>query len=241
MAEKPVAVFMTARPVPIDACASCRLFWFDQYESTSLTPRSTLGLFQYVGSVAGERITPLASRFNCPRCESALEPTKDLQRTTAFTYWRCAFNHGRLISFNQFLREKNFIRTPSPAELARLRETIRQVSCSQCGAPVDLAGGSACSHCGAPIALIDPDSVAKALQQLAAAEAGAAAGTGTNRPQSSTAAGAATGAAFNDAQIAALFDHERARLHPGHEESIDVLAVGVQAIGAMVGAFLSLS
>lgn len=53
-------------------------------------------------------------------------------------------------------------------ELARLRYTVRQISCSQCGAPVDLTAESACPHCGAPITLIDSDGVAKALQDLAA-------------------------------------------------------------------------
>jgi len=161
-----------------------------------------------------------------------LEPTKDLQRTTPFTYWRCDFNHGRLISFNQFLREKNFIRTPSPAELVRLRETIRQVSCSQCGAPIDLAAGSACSHCGAPIALIDPDSIAKAIRQLTtAANAGSDAGANAE---------AATRAALVNAQIDAFLEVERARLHEEQApEHVDVLAVGARALGALVGAFLA--
>jgi hypothetical protein len=195
MASREADASISMKPVQVDACASCRLFWFDRYESTSLAPRATLGLFQYIGASARASLTPLASRFGCPRCKTALEPTKDLQRTTPFTYWRCDFGHGRLISFNQFLREKNFIRTPSPAELARLRETVKQVSCSQCGAPVDLAHASACGHCGAPIALIDPDSVAKALQQLTMAASGGA----------GVAAGAAgtdvSRTALNDAQI----------------------------------------
>ena len=71
--------------------------------------------------------------------------------------------------------------------------------------------------------------VAKALQQLATAVG--AAGTAANRLHPSTTAGEATRAALNDAQITALLDRERLRLHPGHEENIDVLAVGVQAIG----------
>src|SRR5438128_1194265 len=106
MSARTVEVFMTAQPVQIDACATCRLFWFDQHESTSLKPRSTLDLFQYIGAAAAVPPTPLSSHFSCPRCQSALQPTQDLQRTTTFTYWRCGFEHGRLISFNQFLREK---------------------------------------------------------------------------------------------------------------------------------------
>jgi hypothetical protein len=228
MAAMPVEIAHALRDGEIDACPTCRVFWFDRFENIALTPRAVLGLFQYIGSVARERIVPLASRFNCPRCDAGLVATKDLQRTTAFAYWRCDFGHGRLISFNQFLREKNFIRSPSPAELARLRETVRQISCSQCGAPVDLATASACGHCGAPIALIDPDSVAKAVQELTMAEATA-----------SSNAAAVSRAALNDAQIEALFELEHRRMHGERDERIDVLAVGVQAIGALVGAFLT--
>ncbi len=124
--------------------------------------KSVLEVFQFIGR-AGRATNTLAAQFNCPVCSVALALTHDLQRTTRFTYWRCRNDHGQLITFHHFLREKNFIRSPSPAELAKLRATVRQVACSQCGAPVDLANATACTHCGAPVALIDPDGVAKAL------------------------------------------------------------------------------
>jgi Zn-finger nucleic acid-binding protein len=225
MTTQSVEAHVSTRPVEIDACPGCRLFWFDQWESTSLAPRAVLSLFQYIGKAAGQRPTPLASQFNCARCHNTLDFTKDLQRTTPFTYWRCSLGHGRLITFNQFLREKNFIRAPSPAELARLRATVKQISCSQCGGPIDLANDSACGHCGAPIALVDPDSVAKAIQELTSPQGGAAPSSDAN----------ATRQALSDAQIDALFDHERMRERAGHN---DLLVIGVEAIGALVGAFL---
>jgi len=151
----------------LSACAPCNLFWFDKSESVRLTPKSVLEVFQFIGR-PGRAANALATRFNCPLCSAALAQTQYLQRTTRFTYWRCPNYHGRLITFHHFLREKNFIRALSPAELARLRATVRQVACSQCGAPFDLAGEAACSHCAAPIALIDPDGVTKALRELAA-------------------------------------------------------------------------
>ena len=144
-----------AAAVEVDACPLCNLLWFDPSESIRLTPHAVLVLFQYIGKVAGGERTTLASNFSCPRCSGVLSLTHDLQRTTRFTYWRCSRDFG-LITFNQFLRAKNFIRTPSPAELAKLRATIRQITCSQCGAPIDLASENACGHCGASIALIDP-------------------------------------------------------------------------------------
>lgn len=217
-------VQLTSHAVDVDACPDCRLLWFDQWESTRLAPRAVLTLFQFIGGATGQSPTPLASRFSCTRCQNALEFTRDRQRTTAFTYWRCSLGHGRLISFNQFLREKNFIRAPSPAELARLRETVKQISCSQCGAPIDLAADSGCSHCGAPIALVDPEGVAKAIREL-------------NSPRSDAqVTGAdATRQALSDAQIEALFDRERMRERADHN---DLLVVGMRAVSALVGAFL---
>lgn len=68
--------------------------WFDQWESTRLAPRAVLMLFQFIGSATGQSPTPLASRFNCTRRQNASEFTRDRQRTTAFTYWRCSLGDG---------------------------------------------------------------------------------------------------------------------------------------------------
>ena len=157
-------------------------------------------------------------------CVTALALTQDLQRTTHFTYWRCRNDHGRLTTFHQFLREKNFIRAPSPAELAKLRATVRQISCSQCGAPVDLATDSACKHCGAAIALIDPEGVAKALRDLAA-------GMSSRAPSDPD----AMRTTLRDAQINAIFDLNRKRQREGGD---DLVAIGTAAIGALVAGLL---
>jgi hypothetical protein len=159
MAPLMLDAFGTLRPMEISACAPCNLFWFDKSESVRLTPKSVLEVFQFIGR-SGRATNALSSQFNCPICSAALSLTHDLQRTTRFTYWRCRNDHGQLITFHHFLREKNFIRSPSPAELAKLRATVRQIACSQCGAPVDLATQPLAAHCGAPVALIDPDGVA---------------------------------------------------------------------------------
>lgn len=206
------------RPIPVEACAACHLLWFDSAGSVRLAPESVIDLFRYIGTAAGGPRTPLASTFACPRCSRALVFTHDVQRTTPFTYWRCGRDNGKLISFAQFLREKDFIRTPSPAELARLRTTVRQLTCSQCGAPIDLARDSACTHCGAPIALIDPDGVAKALHDLA-----------TMRPDTASADPAAVRAVLAQAQANAILERERMR---EGEIGQDLLAIGVAAIGA---------
>jgi len=212
-----------ARPIEIGSCAPCSVFWFDDSASVKLIPESVLGLFQYIGK-AGAAKNSLASNFGCPRCRRALALTHDMQRATRFTYWRCLDDHGQLITFGQFLAEKNFVRPLSVDELARLRANVRQVSCSQCGAPIDLATDTACPHCGAAIALIDADGVAKALHDLVSGGA----------PLPGQAA-APTTSVLSDAQLEALFDQERIREHEG---SHDLLAIGATAIGALVGGWL---
>jgi len=205
--------------VDVDRCDGCSLFWFDATEDLRLAPRAVIALFQTIGA-AGRPRNVLKSACPCPRCVRPLQFTHDLQRTTRFTYWRCERGHGKLITFHQFLAEKNFLRPPSPDELARLRDTVRQVNCSQCGAPVDLRNDSACPHCGAPVTLIDSEGVARTLREL---DRGAATGTSV------------TPRALNDAQIDALFDLSRMR-EP--DRSDDLLAVGMAAVGACIAAWL---
>jgi hypothetical protein len=216
--------FGTLRPIEINACAPCNLFWFDKSESMRLTPKAVLELFQYIGRAGSPRAT-LSSNVNCPRCAVALASAHDLQRTTRFTYWRCRSDHGQLITFHQFLRAKNFIRAPSPAEFAKLRATVRQIACSQCGAPIDLAKDSACSHCGAAVALIDSEGVAKALRDLSA---------GVSAPASADPNAMRT--ALSDAQVDAIFDLARMRQREGDD---DLVAIGAAAIGALVGSLLA--
>lgn len=214
------------QPIEINACVPCSLFWFDKWESVRLTPKSVLGLFQFVGE-AGSPRRSIAGNFDCPRCTVPLALTHDLQRTTRFTYWRCRNDEGQLITFNQFLRQKNFIRTPTPAELVKLRATVRQITCSQCGAPVELSTESACTHCGAPIALIDPDGVAKALQDLAAESAAPA----SVSPE-------AMRTTLSDAQVNAIFDLQRMRERDG-DHGDDLVAIGAAAIGALIAGFIA--
>jgi hypothetical protein len=225
MAVMAVEANVTLHPIEVDVCGACCLLWFDQSESVLLAPRAVLALFQYIGSVTGGPRTPLSSSLRCPRCDCALAPIRDLQRNTRFTYWRCTRDRGQLITFDQFLREKNFIRTPSPAELNRLRDTIRQIACSQCGAPIDLATESACPHCGAPISMIDPDGVAKAVHDLASGPAATQA-----------ASPADTSARFSEAQANAILDLARM---DEHRNDNDLIAIGLSAIGAVLAGLLA--
>jgi uncharacterized protein YlaI len=212
------------RPADVDLCAPCNLIWFDRGEDLSLAGESVIALFRTIGA-AGAARNPLVSTYTCPRCRHALALTHDIVRTGRFAYWRCPQGDGRLIAFGQFLAEKNLVRLPSAAELAKLRATVREVSCSQCGAPIDLATQSACSHCGAAVMLVDPAAIAAALREL---EAPAQAATAS----ASAATDAATHTALSDAQIDALFDAERMRDRERANERLDLVALGATAIGA---------
>jgi len=224
MTDQAVETYSGVGQLGVGSCAACNLIWFDQTGSIGLTPRAVLGLFQYIGTAAGAARTPLASTYRCPRCSDTLALTYDLQRSTRFTYWRCANDHGQLFTFNMFLREKNFIRSPTLAELNKLRETVRQISCSQCGGPIDLSKDTACTHCGAPIALIDPDGVAKAVHDLT-----------TGQPSVPPATQEQTSIALSNAQLGAFLDQGRSDENEGNK---DLLAIGVAAIGAALGVML---
>jgi hypothetical protein len=157
--------------VTIDACLTCQAFWFDGHESLRLTPVSTLQLFRLIGEQATPRPRGnVSSRTACPRCSAPLQLTQDMQRTTRFQYRRCPRNHGRFIAFFDFLREKNFIRPLTPAQIDELRRNVASVNCSNCGAPVDLARTSACSHCASPLSMLDLKQAETLITQLREAD-----------------------------------------------------------------------
>jgi len=141
--------------VTIDLCLSCQVFWFDDKESLHLAPHAVLRLFGIIGDRAMQPKPPAAEHPACPRCQVRLALTHDRQRNTPFQYLRCLKNHGRLISFVEFLKEKDFIRPLSPEQLADLRSNVRTVNCSNCGAAIDLATSSSCGHCGSPLSMLD--------------------------------------------------------------------------------------
>ena len=143
------------RSVVIDLCQTCQAFWFDGLESLQLDPASVLELFRKVGEAGGVARAPLSDNARCPRCDHQLLRTFDQQRQSKFEYRRCPGGHGRLTSFFNFLREKDFIRPLSAAQIEELRQNLRSINCSNCGAPVDLAKGTACAHCRSPLSMLD--------------------------------------------------------------------------------------
>jgi hypothetical protein len=141
--------------VTVDMCLPCQVFWFDTRESLKLSPGAVLKLFRIMGDQAMVARTPAAGTAVCPRCSTRLLVTHDQQRNTRFKYLRCPREHGRLITFVEFLREKDFIRSLSPQQIEELRQHVQVINCSNCGAPIDLAKTSSCGHCGSPLSMLD--------------------------------------------------------------------------------------
>jgi hypothetical protein len=169
---------MTKRALPnhdggqlcLDLCYPCHAIWFDRNESVRLAPRAVIELFRDVHARQAEPRRALPERLGCPRCRAPLALAHDLARAGRFSYWRCPDKHGRLTPFFQFLREKRFVRSLTPAELGRVRAELKIVRCSSCGAPIDLQRDTACGYCKAPLAILDADAVAKALREWSHAE-----------------------------------------------------------------------
>lgn len=161
---------MRGDDVAVDICWECHAIWFDRYESAQLAPGGVLALFRQIHEHREQPARALREPMRCPRCPATLQLTHDLQRNTRLRYHRCPAEHGRLTTFMQFLREKEFVRSLTQSEIDTLKATVAQVSCSSCGAVVDLARDTACSYCRAPLAILDAEAVEKALAALSEAE-----------------------------------------------------------------------
>jgi hypothetical protein len=160
------------RTIEVDLCEPCQSLWFDGKENLQLTPGSILELFRAIGEHVRKAELRDGELVKCPRCKAGLRRTKDMQRNTRFEYFRCPNDHGRLIAFFDFLKEKDFIRPLTPRQIGELRKNIKIVNCSNCGGPVDLAKGSECAHCGSPLSMLDMDQAERLVSQLRAADSG---------------------------------------------------------------------
>ena len=154
------------RPVVIDLCQPCQSFWFDGRESLQLSPAATLSLFRIIGEGAARPPLREGEVAKCPRCKGRLRRTRDMQRNTRFEYLKCPNEHGRLISFFEFLKEKDFIKPLNAQQLAELRRNVQTVNCSNCGGAVDLVRSAECGHCGTALSMFDMQQAERVVQQL---------------------------------------------------------------------------
>jgi len=154
------------KPIELDICHPCSAFWFDQLEDLALTPDGVLHLFVVINDNRSAQRSPLATAMACPRCRQRLVLMHDMQRATRFTYWGCPSEHGHFITFFEFLREKNFIRPLSAPEIATLKQNVRTVTCSSCGAPVNVETDAVCAYCRAPLSMLDARQVETVVADL---------------------------------------------------------------------------
>ena len=154
------------REIQIDLCVPCQSIWFDARESLQLTPGATLSMFRLIGEHVAKPEVQDGDIAKCPRCKAQLKRTQDMQRTTRFEYFRCPNHHGRLTTFFDFLKEKDFIRPLTPQQIAELRRNVQMISCSNCGGPIDLSKTSDCAHCGSPLSMLDMQQAERLVAQL---------------------------------------------------------------------------
>ncbi len=163
------------REVEIDVCHDCNAIWFDPWESTQLSADGTVGLFQLIherGGSASAAARTLDQRLRCALCREPMRRVNDRVRSTRFVYQSCPNGHGRFTTFYNFPAEKQFVRELTRVERQRLCATVRQVQCSSCGAPVDLAREDACGYCRATVAVFDRDAARKAIDHYLAQRTG---------------------------------------------------------------------
>ena len=150
----------------IDVCLDCNAIWFDQWESTQLSPDGVVALFQLIherGGASSNVGAKFGEGLRCVTCGDGMKHTNDRVRSTRFTYQACRHGHGRFTTFYNFLAEKQFVRELTPAERTKLAASVKQIRCSGCGAPVDVGKTDACGYCRAPVSVFDRDAAKKAI------------------------------------------------------------------------------
>ena len=147
----------------LDICFPCQGIWFDEYESTQLSPGSIIALFKLIQNHRDVQRLPLGESLHCPLCRDRLQHGLDRVKAGVFNYHRCLRQHGRFTTFAQFMTEKGFVRQLSSLEIDRLKANIGVIRCNSCGAPVDIKTDPVCGHCRSPMVVLDPTAVEQAL------------------------------------------------------------------------------
>ena len=217
-------------PMTIDVCTACRGFWFDAGEQFRLMPAATLTLVRRVQTSRELPRQRMSTRLQCPRCNLNLGLTYDLIRDDKYRYFRCPSQHGVFMPFFEFLRSQNLVRGLTPPEIDALKKQVVSLTCSSCGAPIDLQTQTKCANCGSGLAVVDLDHLGDALRQLDADARAAAPPVGTPPPIPP-----------DDIIADWRADQEaRRRLESGEEEreverQIDLLDVGVTLLSRLLG------
>ncbi len=159
------------RVITIDLCQACNGVWFDGHEDLHLAPSGVVTLFETMGRAAGAARQPMSGRKACPRCHIGLLRGHDLVRDTRYEFFRCTRGHGRFLTFAAFLRARHFVRDLSAAEVRDLAVRVAIITCTSCGASLDVRTHSACAFCQSPVAVLDEGQLGRALAELEQAAA----------------------------------------------------------------------
>jgi Zn-finger nucleic acid-binding protein/endogenous inhibitor of DNA gyrase (YacG/DUF329 family) len=154
---------MHGRAVELDLCFACHGMWFDPQENLKLAPAGVVELFKLLHAHREEARTPLALKINCPRCQGPLTQGFDVVTSGRYITYRCPRRHGRFSAFSSFMIEKGFVRLLTRPEIDDIAQRVAVISCTGCGAPVDLRKDHACPHCRSAFSLLDPEAVERAL------------------------------------------------------------------------------
>ncbi|MDD5029599.1 MAG: zf-TFIIB domain-containing protein [Rhodoferax sp.] len=152
--------------VQIDLCFACRGLWFDPLENLKLSPAAVLALFRQLHAHRDDAAQALPGKLTCPRCNGGLVQGFDLVKSGRYITHRCPQRHGRFSTFASFMIEKGFVRQLTAVEIESMAQRLGVISCSNCGAPVDLRQSHVCPHCRTALSLLDPQAVERALQGL---------------------------------------------------------------------------
>jgi len=152
--------------VELDVCHDCNAIWFDQWESSQLSPDGTVALFQLInerGGTSSNASSKFGEGLRCVACGTGMRLTNDRVKNTQFAYQSCPKGHGRLTTFYNFLAEKQFVRELTQQERAKLAASVQQIKCSGCAAPVNIGKTDACEYCRAPVSVFDREAAKKAI------------------------------------------------------------------------------
>ena len=139
----------------LDLCIDCRGIWFDQFESSQLTPGAVQSLVEVIQRKPVEGHAIRHERLHCPRCADRLIHGADLSKNGHFAYDRCPHWHGRFTTFAAFLLEKGIVRQLAQAERKALAIEVGALQCPNCGAPLDIQHRAACQYCGTRITALE--------------------------------------------------------------------------------------
>ena len=157
------------RPLELDICFACQGLWFDPQENLKLAPASVVELFRLLHEQRDAPRHPLAAQLACPHCQRSLDKGFDVVRSGRYVTYRCPRGHGRFSAFSSFMVEKGFVRQLTKPEIDDIAQRVGIITCTGCGAPVDIRKDHACPHCRSAFSLLDPTAVARAIEGYASA------------------------------------------------------------------------